>query len=172
MKIENFLKNLDFDQLKEVSYRTEALISDYKDGYLYICEVRSYGRNWKENWILNEHTLQKLCYEYNGDNGIVDVYSTNPDLSKIDNYGCLMFIKSETDYELWKNHKSLIYDIKESEQQLDRWEDRDNLPFNQRPMYEPFVSREVISEMKLRLENYDMSFESPVSLKVYDDSDI
>lgn len=169
MKIQNFLKNLDFSQLVEVQWRTEAHIQEYKDGYLYFCEVRSYGRNWKENWIFNKHTLQKLCYEYNGDNGIVDVYSTNPDLSGIDNYGRVMFIKAENDYKLWKGHKALIHAIDESQRELYRWEERENLPHNQRPLFKPLDSREVISEMKLRLENYDMSFESPKSYDVSDD---
>ena len=75
------------EKLVEMRNEIDARIQNYKDGYFYICNVRSYGRNWKDNYIFNIHTLQELCNQYNGDDGIVDVYSNNPNLSKINSYG-------------------------------------------------------------------------------------
>jgi hypothetical protein len=107
MRIDNFLKNLNFEELLEVESKASSIIRDFKDGYFYICDVRSYGRNWKVWDIYNTHTLQELCYQYGGDDGIVDVYSNNPDLSGIDNYGVLKFIPSVEDHNKWKEYMYL-----------------------------------------------------------------
>ena len=71
------LDNYTFDQLIELKNEVNSLINSFEDGYFYICDVRSYGRSWKENHI-NPHTVQELCYQYNGDEGIVNVYTNNP----------------------------------------------------------------------------------------------
>ena len=91
--------NLSFDELIELRNKVNNLIYSHEDGYLYICKVRSYGRNWTEN-IKNTLELEELCDRYNGDDGIVDVYSTNPNLKGIYNYGALMYIESKEDYDL------------------------------------------------------------------------
>ena len=70
------LSKYTIEELVEIRDNINNLIESYVDGYEYICNVRSYGRNWKEN-ITNTITLQELCYRYNGDDGIVDIYSTN-----------------------------------------------------------------------------------------------
>ena len=101
------------EELIQLKDDVTSRINDYRDGYLYICNVRSYGRNWRESWIYNTHTLQELCHRYFGDDGIVDVYSTNPDLSKIENYGDVMYIVSEDDYHKWENHQHLLRMIHE-----------------------------------------------------------
>ena len=43
MRIDNFLKNLNIEELIEVQSKASGIINDFKDGYFYICEVRSYG---------------------------------------------------------------------------------------------------------------------------------
>ena len=68
------LSNLPFEELVELRNKIDGMIRSYKDGYLYICKVRSYGRNWNEN-INNVFELEELCQRYSGDDGIVDVYS-------------------------------------------------------------------------------------------------
>ena len=73
------LSNIPIKELVELRNTISNMISSYDDGYLYICKVRSYGRNWTEN-IKNTLELEELCNRYNGDDGIVDVYSTNPNL--------------------------------------------------------------------------------------------
>jgi PHD/YefM family antitoxin component YafN of YafNO toxin-antitoxin module len=140
-------------QLKNV---ITTRINNYKDGYLYICDVRSYGRNRYDESIYNEHTLQELCYEYFGEDGIVDVYSTNPNLGHIDNYGDVMYIVSEEDYEKWKHHQYLLKRIPEIQKELDDW-------VNQRPHFQPIYTKDDLDKMKKDLEDYDMSFTPPIS---------
>lgn len=137
------------------------IIYNYEDGYVYICKVRSYGRNWVDKSIKNKHTLQDLCYEYDGDNGIVDVYSTNPDLGGIHNYGDLMYIESVEDYDKWYDHETLKNNIPSIEEELDKWDNRDNVPFNQRPYFSPIYTREDLVVYKKTLAEYDMSFVAP-----------
>ena len=163
MRIDNFLKNLTIDELLEVQDKASNIVRSFKDGYFYICEVRSYGRNWKAWDIYNTHTLQDLCYQYDGDEGIVDVYSNNPDLSGIHNYGDLMFIPSEDDLTKWKGYTYLKNSIPRHEETLKEWEERENVPFQYRPHFAPFYSREDIDGMILKLENFDMNFVEPKS---------
>ena len=163
MRIDNFLKNLTIEELLEVQSKSSGIIHDFKDGYFYICEVRSYGRNWKSSHIYNTHTLQELCYQYDGDDGIVDVYSNNPDLSGIHNYGVLKFIPSVEDHKKWKDYTYLKNSIPRHEEELDNWDKRENVPFKYQPSFAPFYTREDIDEMKLKLENFDMNFVEPKS---------
>ena len=55
------------------------------DGFLYVTKLRCYGSIRFETHK-NEFAVQDLCNEYYGDNGIVDVYTNNPD-HKISTYG-------------------------------------------------------------------------------------
>ena len=161
MRIDNFLKNLSIEELLEVQSKASRIIHDFEDGYFYICEVRSYGRNWKAWDIYNTHTLQELCDQYNGEDGIVDVYSNNPDLSGIDNYGDLRFIPSVEDHKKWKEYLYLKNAIPRIETDIETWENRENVPFNYRPTFAPIYSREDLDRMKLELENFDMNFVEP-----------
>jgi hypothetical protein len=164
------LSKYSIDKLVELNNKISWMISDYKDGYFYICNVRSYGRNWRDNFIHNTHSLQGLCHQYYGDDGIVDVYSNNPDLSKIDNYGDVMFVPTEEDYESWKKYEYLKGSIPRIEKELDDWDNRDNVPFRSRPYFAPIYTREDVDDMKLKLESFDMSFVAPVRVKrVYEE---
>jgi len=95
------LSKYTIEELIVLGHQINDIIYSYEDGYVYICKVRSYGRNWTDKSIKNKHSLQDLMYEYDGENGIVDVYSTNPHLGGVYNYGELMFIESVEDYEKW-----------------------------------------------------------------------
>ena len=150
------------EELVELKDTVTNRINEYEDGYFYICNVRSYGRNWKESGITNTHTLQDLCYEYFGDDGIVDVYSNNPNIHNLQNYGDLAYVPTKEDYTKWKDYTYLKNSIPPLEEELDEWDNRDLLPFNQRPRFSPIYNREDLAEMKTRLENYDMSFTAPV----------
>jgi hypothetical protein len=160
------LTNYTIDQLVELQSEVNNLVSNYSDGHIYICKVRSYGRNWNENWIKNSKTLQDLCYEYNGDNGIVDVYTTNKDLGEdFSNYGDTMFIKSIEDYEKWSKYKSLSNVIKMSEQHLiDYEEDQKKSFYDQQFRFGPYYTQEVIDEMKEELKALPTDFEEPVRI--------
>ena len=154
------LSNLPFEELVELRNKIDGMIRSYKDGYLYICKVRSYGRNWNEN-INNVFELEELCQRYSGDDGIVDVYSTNPNLKDIYNYGDLRYIESQEDYNNWYRYEQLKRLIPQIKKELDEWDNRDNVPFNQRPFFEPTYTRVDLAEYELKLGVYDMSFVPP-----------
>jgi len=155
------LEKYRIEELVDLRNKIDNIISDYKDGYVYICNVRSYGRNWKENFIYNPYMLEQLMNEYDGENGIVDVYSTNPNLFHLHNYGELKYIQSVSDYDKWENYEYLKNIIPQIEKELDEWDNRDNTPFKQRPYFAPIYTREDLAEYKKRLEKYDMSFIPP-----------
>ena len=156
------LSNLPFEELVELRNKIDGMIRSYKDGYLYICKVRSYGRNWNEN-INNVFELEELCQRYSGDDGIVDVYSTNPNLKDIYNYGDLRYIESQEDYNNWYRYEQLKRLIPQIKKELDEWDNRDNVPFNQRPFFEPTYTRVDLAEYELKLGVYDMFFVPPKS---------
>lgn len=154
--------NLSFDELIELRNKVNNLIYSHEDGYLYICKVRSYGRNWTES-INNTFELEELCCRYDGQDGIVDVYSTNPNLKDIYNYGDLRYIESQEDYNNWYRYEQLKRLIPQIKKELDEWDNRDNVPFNQRPFFEPTYTRVDLAEYELKLGVYDMSFVPPKS---------
>ena len=60
-------------------------IIETSDGFLYVTCLRCYGSvQWETH--KNEFIVQDLCNEYYGDNGIVDVYTNNPE-HNISSYG-------------------------------------------------------------------------------------
>jgi len=156
------------EKLVEMRNQLNARIRSYKDGYFYICNVRSYGRNWKDNYVYNTHTLQELCHQYDGDDGIVDVYSNNPNLSKINSYGDVMFVPTVEDHKKWLEYTSLSNRVPKAEEDLDAWDNRDNVPFKNKPTFAPFWTREDVESMKTEIANFDMSFVAPVRVKVID----
>jgi hypothetical protein len=154
------LSKYTLEEVAIIRDKCEAYILNHNDGFLYICKVRSYGRNWNE-FVGNLHSLQELCYRYYGEDGIVDVYSNNPDISTIDNYGALMYIESQEDYDKWNSFEYLKKSTVDIEKELDEWDNRDNVPFRERPYFEPIYSREDLEEMKKELTEFDMSFVPP-----------
>ena len=164
------LSNLSFDDLLELKNRVDSMVQSYKDGYVYICRVRSYGRNWTEN-VTNTNELQELCYRYDGQDGIVDIYSTNPDLTHVSNYGDLNYIESVEDYNKWYEYKMLVNLIRDVKKELKEWENRDNLPFAQRPHFSPIYTPEDLVNYERKLSEYDMSFVPPRSYFYTEDND-
>lgn len=165
--------NIDFkkysvEELVNLRDEIDNRIYSYKDGFVYICNVRSYGRVFEESGITNEHTLQELCYRYDGEDGIVDVYSTNPNLSHIHNYGHMWYIESEYDYRRWKKYTDLKQHIKYIVSEIEKWEDRDNKPFSSRPLFEPAYNRDDLNELKVKFEEFEMDFIPPVKYKKLD----
>ena len=131
------LSNLSLEELVELRNTVNGMIHSYKDGFLYICKVRSYGSMWSE-YPNNVVDLEELCMRYDGQDGIVDVYTNNPDLH-IENYGDVKFVPTKEDLEKWKNYKFL-----ENQKTLDKLEELylsfsfnyplDNLPINLRKL--------------------------------------
>jgi hypothetical protein len=162
------LTKLTMDELISLRNKIEGLIHSYDDGYLYICSVRQFGSVWEER-PTSLYSLKELCGEYNGDNGIVDVYTNNPNLEfpemEFYNYGDVMYIKTEGDYRQWIEHtkrKNLIEDVT---QRLDEWESRESLPFQYRPSFKPFWKREDVNEWIEEFENTVWDFTPPLSMK-------
>ena len=162
------LSKLTMDELISLRDKIEGMIHSYEDGYIYICSVRQFGSVWEER-PKSLHSLKELCDSYNGDNGIVDVYTNNPNLrySEMEfyNYGDVMYIKSEDDYREWIKYnksKNLIENITMG---LDEWENRENVPFRDRPSFKPIWSRDELNEMVVKFETTNWDFTQPVSMK-------
>jgi hypothetical protein len=153
------LSNTPIEKLVELKNTIEGMIRSYNDGYLYICKVHSFGRNWQEQ-VKNVYELEELCMRYNGDNGIVDVYTTNPNVS-FHNYGDLMYIESQEDYDSWRMYEDLKSMVPRIKKELDEWDNRDNVPFMKRPKFTPVYTRESLAKYERMLDEYDMSFVPP-----------
>lgn len=160
---------MSIEKLVELRNTIDGMIRSYDDGYLYICKVRSYGRNWTEN-VKNVYELEELCMRYDGGDGIVDVYTTNPNVS-FHNYGALMYIESQEDYDNWYGYEQLKRLVPQIKKELDEWDNRDNVPFNKRPMFTPVYTRKDLAEYELQLGVYDMSFVPPKPIHVYDEEE-
>lgn len=148
------------EELHTLKNEIDNHVHSYRDGYVYICKIRSYGRNWTER-MSNTYTLQELCYKYDGYDGIIDIYSTNPDLSMIENYGDLKYIVSESDYDKWEEYTYSKKVIPEIIDTLEKWENRENVSFRERPTFAPIYTREDLERMEKELAEYDMSFIPP-----------
>ena len=147
------------EELQKIRDQIENEIENRPDEWIYICEVRSYGRNWKDH-PSNPISLQELCWRYDGEDGIVDVYSTNPDL-KIHNYGDVRYIVSKDDYENWKAFESLKRSIEDTEEAWEEWDNRDDVPFHSRPSFEPTYTKDDLVKMKERMKNWSKPFIEP-----------
>lgn len=168
------LDKLTMDELISLRNEIDGRIYSHTDGYLYICSVRQFGSVWEER-PKSLHSLRELCGEYNGDNGIVDVYTNNPNLEypEMDfyNYGDVMYIKTEGDYRQWIEHtkrKNLIEDVTK---RLDEWDECKDKPLMYRPHFAPFWTREEVSEWVEEFEGRTWDFEPPRDMKpkYYDD---
>ena len=154
------------EELRELQNRIGNYIHNLNDGFVYICQVRSYGNNWK-NVLTNERAVNDLCEQYDGYDGIVDVYTTNPN-ANISNYGEVNYIKSEVDYNNWNTTTLLVSDIKNYEERLRKWNDRENIPFHSRPTFAPIFTQEDVDVLKNKLETIGV-YEKPTSIKKSED---
>lgn len=161
------LTKLSIDELISLRNKIEDLIYSYDDGYLYICRVRQFGSVWEER-PKSLHSLRELCDSYYGDNGVVDVYTNNPNLKfpemEFYNYGDVMYIKTEGDYRQWIEHtkrKNLIEDVTK---RLDEWGEKKDLPLMYRSSFVPIWTREDVSEWVTEFENTNWDFTPPVPM--------
>jgi hypothetical protein len=160
MKIEIDFTKHSVEELRELENKIAHYIRTRNDGFIYICEVRSYGNRWK-SVLTNEFAVNDVCLEYDGDDGIVDVYTTNPD-AKISNYGEVNYIKSEEDYHKWKQSNVLMDLIKSTENEIDRF-NKGERPFS------PYCTEEEILGWRNELETLEWTYEEPVSIKKNED---
>ena len=114
-----------------------------------------------------------MCDEYRGDNGIVDVYTNNPNLKfpemEFYNYGDVMYIKSEYDYREWVKYNKSQRLIESIVEEVDKWENRMDVPFNYRPSFEPIWTREELEEHVLDFESTSWDFVVPESMNTVDE---
>jgi hypothetical protein len=79
--------------LEERIFNLRSQLHEYNDGFLYLTRLRCYGSLTYVTYT-NKFFVQELCDEYQGDEGIVDVYTTNPD-PNIQNYGDVIVMTLE-----------------------------------------------------------------------------
>ena len=170
MKID--LTKYTIDELVKLRDQINGLIYNHNDGYLYICSVRQFGSVWEER-PSSLHSLKELCDEYRGDNGIVDVYTNNPNLKFPEmgfyNYGDVMYIKSEYDYREWVKYNKSQRFIESVTEQLDKWENRMDVSFTYRPSFEPIWTREELGEHVLDFESMSWDFVAPEPMKTVEE---
>jgi uncharacterized protein YdcH (DUF465 family) len=103
MKIQDLLDKM--NKLQDELHEVRGQIREYSDGFVYLTKLRCYGSiNWDIHY--NCFSVQELCDEYYGDNGIVDVYTNNPNHS-ITSYGEVVVMTTEELKNLKKENVSM-----------------------------------------------------------------
>jgi hypothetical protein len=170
------LDKLTMDELISLRNEIEGRIHSFEDGYLYICSVRQFGSVWEER-PSSLYSLKELCDSYHGDNGIVDVYTNNPNLEFPEmyfyNYGDVEFIKSEYDYREWVKYNKEKYFVDSVTEKVNEWEECKDKPLMCRPMFAPIWSKEQVDEFTKEFESKTWDFTEPRSMKInyLDDDD-
>ena len=96
------LNKLTLDDLVALKRNVETEIHNREDGFFYILRIRSFGSVTEMN-CKNQTSAIDICSEYNGDNGIVDIYTNNKDCNIKMYCGTLYYIESEEKYKNWKS---------------------------------------------------------------------
>lgn len=94
-----------YQQAQQQVNELYSQICNYSDGYVYISCLRCYGSLTWDNHV-NEFVVQELCNEYYGDNGIVDVYTNNPN-HNIRTYGDVNVMSLEEIQNITQNNISM-----------------------------------------------------------------
>ena len=165
MKID--LTTLTLEELSELKNQVQEMIDNYSDGFTYECHLSSYGRRSQFHYT-NAQSTQDLCWEYNGDDGIITVYTNNPNLG-IDNYGSVYYFSTMEEAKMWRNYIYMKNQIPHLEEKLDDWEKRMEVPFRDRPHFEPDMSKEDLKKHKNEVEELERTIVMPVLLNNYDE---
>ena len=99
------------EQLKNFISEIENFMYDIDDGHIYICEFARYGSHWTHTFT-NLNIPEQYADDFNGDNGIMDVYLTNPNIKEdpFNMYGDFYYIESVDHYEKYtERQKELSY---------------------------------------------------------------
>ena len=94
-----------YEEAKEVANTLYREILNTPDGFLYFTQLRRYGSVYWQNHK-NEFSVQELCYEYDGEEGIVDVYTNNTN-HNISNYGDVKVITEQEIIDMSKENVSM-----------------------------------------------------------------
>jgi hypothetical protein len=57
------------------------------------------------------------------------------------------------------------------EKELEEWENRDNVPFNRRPLFAPIYSVDTVEEYKKEMSELEGTFVKPVNIGKYFDEE-
>jgi len=153
-------KNYSIPSLLDLKDRIDNYIHLHKDGNIYICIVRSFGSCYEEHFT-NIYACQELCNNFNGDNGFVDVYTTNknPDIWTS---GGTFYIESYNDFEEWEKWRksmNLYEGFIDDWNKYDAWVKKhgdgvlkDIWSGNHRP-YTPHIPRKDVEKLVKDLKN-------------------
>ena len=111
---------------------------------------------------LTGYTFEQLIELKNTIEGMIYSYTDGYEyICKVQNYGNTYHINSVEDYNNWKNYHDTEIILKAIEESLIEWENSENKPFNQRPYFKPYWSRDELNEKRVEFENLDKDFIEP-----------
>jgi len=94
-----------YEEARKYANELYEEILNTSDGFLYVTCIRCYGSiRWETH--KNEFSVKDLCDEYYGDNGIVDVYTSNPN-HEIHSYGSVRVMTEEEIIKMGKEDISM-----------------------------------------------------------------
>lgn len=156
------ISKLTIDEMVELRNHLNSAIFDYKDGFEYDCKTRSYGRI-RNQILYNVQAVQELCWEYDGDDGIVDVYTNNPNL-QIQNYGSTYYFPTKEDAERWRDFIYIKNHLPRWKDELLEWNNRENVPFSERAWLAPSETEETIAAYEAQIAVDEKTIVMPVIL--------
>jgi hypothetical protein len=136
-------------ELIDLKSQIENHLQNMKDGYLYICKIRSYGSNYNLNYD-NDYSAKECFYEYNGDNGYCDLYTNNPEEIRPSYGGSVYYVKSQEDFDKWLKYEKMSSDLEYIKREL-----------NENPKIKCF-SEEDLLEAQKDFDEIVIDFEEPV----------
>lgn len=183
MKLEEInIDKLNIKELKELHERVGQAIYQWDDGHIYICEISSFGTTFQEVHT-NFEMVEELSWKYNGDRGIMDVYTTNKDFeSDVYISGDVYFIESQEVFEEWKEwakEYQSYAEFFEMWKAVDEWDeeysDNSNLSYMftqpRRPI-EPSIPKEKLLQRLEELNTHKETIIEPRPLYPVEEGDI
>jgi hypothetical protein len=82
-----------------------------------------------------------------------------------ENYGDVMYIKSEDDYRDWVKYNKEKNFIEDVTKRVSEWEECKDKPLRLRPMFAPIWTKEEVDEMTKEFESKTWDFTEPRSMK-------
>lgn len=160
------LSGYTMSELIELRNKISNYILNKEDGFLYINRIHSYGRS-HDVISSNFESAMELSNQYTGDDGITELYTTNPNATGYV-YGGIYLINSKEEYDKWVEYKTLKNLIRDVEVTIKKWETRETLPFYSRPTFEPTLTKEELEDYRLQLNQLEKEVVEP---KLIDGSD-
>jgi hypothetical protein len=156
------ISKLTIDEMVELRSQLNSAIFDYKDGFEYDCKIRSYGRN-RSQTLYNTHSVQELCWEYDGDDGIVDVYTNNAGL-QIENYGSTYYFPTKEDAKRWRRFIYIKNSLPGWKKEWEEWNNPVHTPFRERAWAAPSETEETIAMYEAQIAADENTIVMPVAL--------